>query len=397
MYRGKRSIKGASIMIQSVGFFTKGDVYDWGYSQTISFAEALKRQGIKVELFGLPNSPLREVINRSREQLPDVVCSLMALDDDVVFDLLLEQQKVPYVLYSVDLSAYYFHIVYNKLAIVTSIDEEDIALLHSMGFNKSFLLPLACEKNIRCNLSDSKEFPIVYIGTCWDYESEIELWKKKLAPHVVDIMLEVCDAVFKGKSQIRVMHDILRERNLRLDDVPYCVMQRQITQYTKGKDRVDLVRSIKKHPVHIFGRNNLHKGWDHYLKGQENVHIHPSVNFIESIELMRQSKIVLNGAPQFRHGLHDRIFNGLGSGALVLTDDNPIMKNHFIDGEDLLLYRQGECGGIDDKIAPYLENANLRNEIVMSGREKVLKSHTWDHRAEVFIREVSKSLEKMPC
>ncbi len=53
--------------------------------------------------------------------------------------------------------------------------------------------------------------------------------------------------------------------------------------------------------------------------------------------------------------------------------------------------------GIKDEITPYLSNFKIRNELFASGREKVMSARTWDHGAEVFIREISKKLEKVQC
>ena len=382
-------------MIKSVGFFSRGDFYVWGLTQTTSFSKALERQGIRVEHFGTKSSPIREVLSRPREQLPDVTCSLMDLGLGLSSDLLLDHHKVPHVLYSVDLSSYYLHIAFNPYALMTTIDEQDLQKMQSMGFKRTFHLPLGCEKDLQCSLSEDKEYDIVYMGTCWDFETEVLHWKKKLPPNIVDIMIEVCDEVFQGHSQIKAMDYALERRGLKFTEVPFCTMHRQITMYTKGKDRVNLVKSIKKHPVHVFGKHNLKKGWEEFLEGQENVHFHDMVSFSDSIKIMQKSKILLNGAPQFKYGLHERIFNGLGSGALVLTDDNAIMKDHFKDEEDILLYNLNEYDSIEEKISPYLSNTKKRNELVVSGREKVMKNHTWDVRAKHFISSVSQILEKV--
>ncbi|NDD59492.1 MAG: glycosyltransferase family 1 protein, partial [Chlamydiae bacterium] len=204
---------------------------------------------------------------------------------------------------------------------------------------------------------------------------------------------ETCEAVFQGESQIAALFRILKREKLNVGQVPFCVMHKQITMYLKGRDRVELIRSIKKFPVHIFGRHHLNKGWEAYLEGQSNVHFHPQVSFEKSLEIMRKSKVLLNGAPQFMWGLHERIFNGLGSGALVLTNDNHIMKHCFQNKEEILLYTLGQYDDVEENLSYYLKQNQARRALVEKGAKKVREHHTWDHRAEVFIEKVNHILE----
>jgi spore maturation protein CgeB len=172
------------------------------------------------------------------------------------------------------------------------------------------------------------------------------------------------------------------------------MMHRQVTIYTKGRDRVELIRSIRDVPVHVFGTNHLCKNWHKYLGNQPNVHYHDAVNFAESMRVMKQSKILLNGAPQFMHGLHERIFNGLNAGALVLTNKNMVLDKYFTSGEELITYPLSDYSQVNEQVSYFVHNAQERYAIVGKGREKVLSAHTWDHRAKSFLENVSRILQE---
>ncbi len=383
--------------MKKIGFFIRGDFYEWGLYQTERFADALQRKGLEVEIYGMPSHPLREVFERKEQDLPDLTCSLMDLREDktIDFTLPLEHRGIPHLLYAVDCSYYYFKYLLRPLGIVTTLDFEDLHLLKQDRIDRTFYLPLACEADIPHNLSGEKLYPVSYIGTFWDYESEVKLWQKQLGKKISAMMLEACEATLGGMSQIQALDAVLKANGLSNHEVPFCAMHRQISMYVKGKERLSLIQAIHHVPVHVFGTNHLQTSWEKALKNQKNVIFHGPVSFQESLKVMRQSQILLNGAPQFRYGLHDRIFNGLASGALVMTDSNPLVEKSFAIGEELLTYQAGQLEAVDETLQAALANPKRWQEIVSAGREKVLKHHTWDQRADTFCSEVPKIMEAM--
>lgn len=93
------------------------------------------------------------------------------------------------------------------------------------------------------------------------------------------------------------------------------------------------------------------------------------------VDVYPRSKIVLNQA--VRTDLNFRIFEALGSGALLLT---PRLTNGFEDlFEDkvnLAVYETNSAKSAAEQISFYLENQSLRNEIAASGYELARKEHT---------------------
>ena len=49
----------------------------------------------------------------------------------------------------------------------------------------------------------------------------------------------------------------------------------------------------------------------------------------EGVDLMYDSKIVLNTMTWFKDGTHDRVFNGMLAGAVAVTDSSIYMKENF--------------------------------------------------------------------
>lgn len=161
-----------------------------------------------------------------------------------------------------------------------------------------------------------------------------------------------------------------------------------IDSYIRAKDRYDLISSIKDAQIHLYGGTGFDskefpvRGWAQILQDQPNVSFYPGIRFTETIDLMRNSKIVLNSMPFFKNGTHERVFNSLALGALPLTNKNIWFNEHFEDGKELVFY---DLPKVNDQVNDLLANEEKRKEIVREGCKKVLRDHIWDRRADQII------------
>ena len=198
---------------------------------------------------------------------------------------------------------------------------------------------------------------------------------------------------------LQIFGNALRAAGLFLDPkhVPqiYC----HIENYLRGRERVEMVRSLRGLSVHLFGGQVdvdnivITKGWKEYLSDCPWVTLHPTVSYEESLRIMSRSKVLLNSSPQFRGGAHDRVVNGMACGAVVCTNDNPFMRRHFDGGREVCLFQYGRWRDLKEEIQSMLAQEGRRKEIA-SGREKVLAAHTWDHRVRDLVAAFPSLLQK---
>ncbi len=97
----------------------------------------------------------------------------------------------------------------------------------------------------------------------------------------------------------------------------------------------------------------------------------------EMAELYSHSRMVFNNA--IRKDLNMRVFEGMCSGSLLLTDraEGSGLEDFFQDGVHLAHY-QDET--LTDTVQYYLEHPEEREKIAENGRAEVLEKHTYDHR-----------------
>lgn len=118
-------------------------------------------------------------------------------------------------------------------------------------------------------------------------------------------------------------------------------------------------------------------------------HIHGPVGTLTEMPLIfAQSRINLNMTVYpIRSGLSLRIWDVLGCGGFLLTGQQPELNDYFIPGRDLETFSSIE--EMLDKCAFYLAHEDIRMRIAASGRQKVLKEHTYLHRIGRMLRIVA--------
>jgi spore maturation protein CgeB len=247
-----------------------------------------------------------------------------------------------------------------------------------------------------------KKYEVVFLGSCYDYESLRVSWKQRNPEALNKVLDDAIDIVFADKK-VPLANALIAAWNaskLDLAGVDFTTLFYYLDNYTRGKDRVDLIRSIKDAKVYVFGETSKDNavgilGWQQYLASQKNVAIHPSIPYAAALEVMRQAKIALNSAPFFKNGSHERVFAALACGAVPVTTDNLYFREIFKEGEDLLFYQMNDLAGVNEKINELLRDETKRVKIASSGSEKVRQNHTWDSRVDQLITELPGLIERI--
>ena len=126
--------------------------------------------------------------------------------------------------------------------------------------------------------------------------------------------------------------------------------------------------------VHVLGL-----GWekcDWALESQNLTHI-GKVDAKEVLPYMLQSKIVLNTLTWFKDGAHDRIFNGMLSGATVVTDESAYLKDEFENNREIAMFQLKELMSLPAIVKDLLEDDEKRMDMAIKGLEKAREYHTW--------------------
>ncbi|MCX5757055.1 MAG: glycosyltransferase [Candidatus Hydrogenedentes bacterium] len=102
-------------------------------------------------------------------------------------------------------------------------------------------------------------------------------------------------------------------------------------------------------------------------------------------EIYAQTKIVVNAC--VNRDVNMRVFEGMASGALLVTDEADGLEDLFEEGKHLVVYHRDEDAiGLIER---YLEDADARERIAAAGAVLVRAQHTYDLRMQVLVDSVA--------
>jgi hypothetical protein len=106
-------------------------------------------------------------------------------------------------------------------------------------------------------------------------------------------------------------------------------------------------------------------------------------------QILARAQIVINhhgNVPAYANNL--RLFESTGSGAMLLTDDKPNLKDLFHIGGEVIAYRNAEeCL---DRIRHFLAQEDQRKEIARAGQARTLRDHTFEYRMAELIEIIQR-------
>lgn len=122
-------------------------------------------------------------------------------------------------------------------------------------------------------------------------------------------------------------------------------------------------------------------GWDQCeWVSRPNVFYGGKVPADEVVEKMADAKIVLNTMTWFKDGTHDRIFNGMLQGAVVVSDPSVYMDEEFSESE-IVFFALEEINCLPQKVHEVLDDLSKYQRIADEGYHKAKQYHTWKNRA----------------
>lgn len=154
-----------------------------------------------------------------------------------------------------------------------------------------------------------------------------------------------------------------------------------VDKYVRNKSRQRAMWSLPKEArIVISGRGD----WEVLSKRIPDSLLLPPMDFTDTLSVMKQSKLILNVSPSLSDGGHERVFYGLMTGAIVLTNSTPYLEEIFRDGHNILFL--GDSPRDDaERVRAYLEHSRKRHSVAAAGQQVVIQGHTWAHRVDTLL------------
>lgn len=156
--------------------------------------------------------------------------------------------------------------------------------------------------------------------------------------------------------------------------------------YYRAKTIMQLADSGIK--VHTYGA-----GWEQLeCKHPENIIAAGNVDSQTCLDKISQSKISVNVMPWFKDGAHDRIFNSMLNGAVVLSDTSNYLKECFVDKSDLFFFELRRISDIGDIVKAALSDLDRLQDMADRAYDICIEKHTWKKRCDVLIDRIENGI-----
>ncbi len=116
--------------------------------------------------------------------------------------------------------------------------------------------------------------------------------------------------------------------------------------------------------------------------GLPNVHYGGRVAPEEILEMMEDSRIVLNTLPWFKDGSHERVFNAMLCGAVAVSETSRYLEEVLPSDAWMSFDLSDESlSALPERITDLLSDESKLQEIASVGQALALSAHTWKARA----------------
>ncbi len=138
-----------------------------------------------------------------------------------------------------------------------------------------------------------------------------------------------------------------------------------------------LAAAKAKVPMTVIGH-----GWEK-VSGlrQAHVSIQKGIGFAASLQMMANARMLLDTAPGFHGGLHDRVYSAMLNRTLCFTEGTQFARQALWDGREAALYDWRDLDALAGRIAYYHEQRGRAREIVERAYEAAANRDAWEHRA----------------
>lgn len=190
------------------------------------------------------------------------------------------------------------------------------------------------------------------------------------------IMKELSDLAIKEKLLINIDDEISKiflKYNIKNNDLNYrAFIHSQVERYTRIYKRYELIKKIGESDLNVLCIGNV-KEYNKLNKSGKLI-ITNKVDYQSLLEMVNDSKMVLNITGHLYNGITERVLLAMINGAVAVTEEDRFTKSHFKDGENIILY---DFDTVVDKIKYYVDNINKLEKIALNGQREALNKYDY--------------------
>ncbi|WP_099466967.1 glycosyltransferase family protein [Konateibacter massiliensis] len=249
-------------------------------------------------------------------------------------------------------------------------------------------MPLGAMQALNVIPYEERKNEVLFSGTYISTEEIMEkIEKARLKEEILLLIQELKADVSQTPEE--ALQKVLKRKSVILQDAEFadylnsCYLA---DTYLRVNYREQLIQTLLDHDIDVtvYGYD-----WEKFdCRKKEHLKIKGHVSFPVSLEVIADSKIVLNIMPWFRDGIHDRVLSAMINKSVCVTDTSVYIEENFIDEKELILYSLTELEALPAKIKELLVDTKRAKAIAECGYQAVNEKHMWKNRIEENIEKI---------
>jgi spore maturation protein CgeB len=377
-------------MLKKVDVFAPPEnPYKTLHYMTEMLASALVKQGIQTRLFDnkIAKDP-KKFIGMVISDPPDCTISFNGLLPDDEGNFLCDYIGIPHVAILVDSPQRFFSLVKSPYTIIGCIDQFHERFFKMFEGTHAFFLPHGVDAGIEADLDSKRPYDVTVLASFKDPDDIRKGWSEKYSSDICQILDEAADLTLE-RPQVsfieafsQCMKSPTAQKRVDPTKLIYKDLFSDLEDYVKALDRTETIHAIEDSEIHVFGDGD----WDRFSsKTKAKIVTHGPITFYEAIEVMKESKIVLNCTPHIKYGGHERFFTAYMCGALPITALYPWLESQFKPKHEAVYYTPPNWGDMNNLVHTYLSDKAERQSVIENGMNITRENHTWDRRVETLM------------
>ncbi|MEW6237507.1 MAG: glycosyltransferase [Candidatus Omnitrophota bacterium] len=277
------------------------------------------------------------------------------------------------------------------------VDPSQAPDLERMGARMGGDIPLCASPNIQANYRPELASVVSFVGSIFDVSrirrhlpnSTVEriesIVDEKLSDFKFDAARAIQERFSPGEerdSLLRILRQTVAKKNMTDENL----LRYYFNLEFNCARRAQVIAALKDFPIKVYG--SLDWGAILAKHGMQDAYQGRYLTMQEGFDLFRSSQISLNIHTMFTHSSpNERDFEIPLCGGFVLSDiishAQSRMGEFFAVGKEMEAY--GNLDELKTKVDYYLSHPQERDEITQAARERILRQHTFAHRARVMI------------
>ncbi|NDO81610.1 hypothetical protein CJP72_12800 [Citrobacter sp. NCU1] len=259
-------------------------------------------------------------------------------------------------------------------------------IINNTGNNLLYFLPHGgIKSDFKLKRSDfiNRSNKLLYIATCYEDPKKAP-WESTNNRQQALLSKVLYDGLMKGFSYEESFRNALKSVKLLPQNEQFRKLYESmfdVYTYFRAKNRFKVIKTLLDNGIEIdcYGGGN----WKEMFGRNKNFSYLGALSMEETLQKMQEYKFTLNDVCFFPYGSHERTFNAMLNGSVIVNHQSHYYKEIF-NGDEGVFFDSNNLDDAIMRLKDLMQNQDKAFSVASKGYD-VAQNHTWKERARQII------------